>query len=66
MRNCQKNKNLNTQNIVDKINKLIIKELKLYVNRHIKTDQKSQPFSSLIMHSRAENNPWRKFKRLAP
>jgi len=48
----RKQKILIKKNLVDKIHKLIIKKFKFNVDCHIKM-QKSQPSSSLIMHSRA-------------
>jgi hypothetical protein len=41
---AKKTKKFNEKNIIDKIHKLIVKELKLNVNRHIKKRQKSQTF----------------------
>jgi len=38
--------------IIKKIHELIVKELKLTINHHIKKRKKSQPSSSLIMHNK--------------
>jgi hypothetical protein len=38
--------------LINKIHELIVKELKLTVNHHIKKRKKSQPSSSLLMHNK--------------
>ncbi len=55
----------NQINLIDKTNKLIVKELKFHINHNINR-QKSEPSSSLIIYNIVYSNPCKNFKQLAP